>query len=58
MCHWILQCSAWNYLRQPPLEAMGDVGEDFSAKDDGDRTALTLSHACRNYHILSLWLAS
>ena len=28
------------YLRQPLLEAMDDVGEDFSTKDDGDRTAL------------------
>ena len=49
VCHWLLQCSAWNSLRQPLLEAMDDVGED-----DGDRTALILSHACRNYHILSI----
>ena len=54
VCRWLVQCSAWNFLRQPLLEAMDDVGEDFSAKDDGDRTALILPHACRNYHILSL----
>ena len=29
-------------LRRPLLEAMEDVGEDFSTKDDGDRTALIL----------------
>ena len=49
VCHWLLQCSAWNFLRQPLLEVMGNVGED-----DGDRTALILSHACKNYHILSI----
>ena len=40
--------------------ATADVGQDFSTKDDGDRTALILSHACKNYHILSInsmWLA-
>ena len=31
------------------LEAMDNAGED-----DGDRTALILLHACRNYHTLSL----
>ena len=51
VCHWLLQCSAWNHLRQSLLD---DVGEDFSTRDDGDRTALILSHACRNYHILSI----
>ena len=54
VCHWPLQCSAWNHLRQPLLEAMDNVGEDFSTRDDGDRTALILSHVCRNYHILSI----
>ena len=32
VCHWLLQCSAWNYLRQPLLETMDDVGEDISTK--------------------------
>ena len=36
------------------LEAMDDVGDDFPTKDEGDRTALILSHACRSYHILSI----
>ena len=22
VCHWLLQCSAWDHLRQPLLEAM------------------------------------
>ena len=51
---WLLRCSAWNHLKQTLLEAMDDVGEDFSTRDNGDRTALILSHACRNYHILSI----
>ena len=50
VCHWLLQCSAWNHLRQPLLQAMDDV--DFSTGEDGDRTALILSHACRNYRNL------
>ena len=54
MCHWLLQCSAWDHLRQLLLEAMDEVREDFSTKNDGDRTALILSHACLNYHILSI----
>ena len=54
VCRWLVQCSAWNSLRLPFLESMHDVGEDFSTKGDGDRTALILSHACRNYHILSI----
>ena len=54
VCHWLLQCSAWNHLRQPLLDAMDGVRVDFSTRDYGDRTALILSHACRNYHIVSI----
>ena len=25
MCHWLLQCSAWDHLRQTRLEAMDEV---------------------------------
>ena len=32
VCHWLLQCSAWNSFRQPFLKAMNGVGEDFSTK--------------------------
>ena len=54
VCHWLLQCSAWDHLRQPLLEAMDEVREDFSTKNDGGRAALILSLACRNNHILSI----
>ena len=61
VCHWLLQCSAWDHLRQPLLEAMDEVRKDFSVKNDGDRTALILSLTCRNYHfpsiINSMWSA-
>ena len=53
VCHWLLQCSAWDHLRQPLLEAMDEVREDFSTKNDGDRTVL----ACMNYDILYMWSA-
>ena len=43
VCHWLLQCSAWNHLRQPLPEAMDNVGKDFSTRDNGDRTALTIT---------------
>ena len=32
VCHWLLQCSAWDHLRQPLLEAMDEAREDFSVK--------------------------
>ncbi len=50
-----LLCVEFPQTMQPLLEAINGtgVGEDFSTKDNGDRTALILSHACRNYHILS-----
>ena len=49
-------CSALHGVtsRQPLLEAMDEVREDFSTKNDGDRTALILSLACMNYDILSI----
>ena len=53
-CHWLLQCSAWDHLRQPLLEAMDEVRVGFSTKNNGDRTALILSLVCRNNHILSI----
>ena len=27
VCHWLLQCSAWDHLRQSLLEAMDEVRE-------------------------------
>ena len=54
VCHWLLQCSAWYSLQTTSLEAMNGVGEDFSTKGNGSRTALILSYACRNHHILSV----
>ena len=58
VCHWLLQCSAWNYLRQPFVKAMNGVGEDFSTKGNGYRTAPILSHAFIGTitHYLSLTL--
>jgi len=43
VCHWILQCSAWNSLRQPLLEAVDNEGEDFSAKESYIYTIFYLS---------------
>ena len=54
VCHWLLQCSAWDHLRQPLLEAMEGSREDFTAKCVGERAALVLSLACKNYRILSI----
>ena len=30
VCHWLLQYSAWDHLRQPLLEAVNEAREDFS----------------------------
>ena len=52
VCLWLLQCSAWDHLRQPRalLEAMEGSREDFPAKSVEERAALVLSLACKNYH--------
>ena len=39
---------------KPLLEAMKGSREDFPAKSVGERAALVLSLACKNYHILSI----
>ena len=44
-------------MESPQTTSSGSHGrcrEDFSTRDVGDRTALILSHACRNCHILSI----
>ena len=53
-CDEVLYIAIWDHLRQPLLEAMDEVREDFSTKNDGDKTAFILSLACLNYHILSI----
>ena len=52
--HWLLQCSAWDHLRQLLLEAMEGSKKDFPAKSIGERAALVLSLACKNYRVLSI----
>ena len=54
LSHCLLQCSAWDHLRQPLLEATEGSREDFPAKSVGERAALVLSLACINYRILSI----
>ena len=54
VCHWLLQCAAWDELRQPLLKAMAEESDGFSERHDGEKAALILSLACRNYHILSI----
>ena len=56
-CHWLLQCSAWDHLRQPLLEAMGGSREDFPAKSVGERAAIILSLACKRTIVYCLLLA-
>ena len=54
VCHWLLQRSAWDHLRQPLLEAMEGSREDFPVRSIGERAALVMSLACKNYCILSI----
>ena len=51
VCHWLLQCSAWDHLRQSCMEGSR---EDFPVKSVGERAAFVLSLACKNYCILSI----
>ena len=61
VCHWLSQCSAWDHLSRPLLEAMEGSREDSLVKSIGGRAALVLSLACKDYRILStissMWLA-
>ena len=51
VCHWLLQCSAWDHLRQPLLEAMEDQGRTSHQRAlERERAALVLSLVCKNYH--------
>ena len=55
VCHWLLQCSAWDHLRQPLLEAMEGSRElGLSSKQHWRESSLVLSPACKNYRILSI----
>ena len=46
--HWLLRCPAWSSHRQPLLAFAQ------SHTEDQESTAYLLSHACRNYYILSI----
>ena len=54
VCHWLLQCAALDDLRQLLLKAMAEESDRFLKSSDGEKEALILSLACRNYHILSI----
>ena len=44
VCYWLLQCSAWDHLRQPLLEATDEVREDFSQKSMTETEQLLYYH--------------
>lgn len=49
VCHWLLQCSAWNSFRQPLLKAMNGVGEDFLTKAMETEQPFIITCMYRNY---------
>ena len=49
VCHWLLQCSAWNSFRQPLLKAMNGVGEAFLTKAMETEQPFIITCMYRNY---------
>ena len=60
VCHWLLQCPAWDHIRQPlfTAQALKDLPERATLEQ---RTAVILSIACSNNCIRrcisSMWYA-
>ena len=60
VCHWLLQCPAWDHFRQPlfTAQALKDLPEGATLEQ---RTAVILSIACSNNCIRrcisSMWYA-
>ena len=45
VCHWLLQCPAWDHIRQPLFTALRDLHEGTTVEQ---QTAVILSIACSN----------
>ena len=60
VCHWLIQCPAWDHLRQP-LMTEANSWDRFEEKSHSEQTAVVLSLACSDprilKHLSSMWCA-
>ena len=60
VCHWLIQCPAWDLFRQP---LMTDVNhwDKLKEQSHSEQTAIVLSLACADprilKHLSSMWCA-
>ena len=60
VCHWLIQCPAWDHLRQPLMTEVNHC-DRFKEQSHSEQTAIILSLSCTNPSILkyrsSMWRA-
>ena len=60
ICHWLIQCPAWDHLRQP-LMTEANRWVRFEEQSRSEQTAIVLSLACVDprilKHLSSMWYA-
>ena len=61
VCHWLLQCPAWDHLRRPLVEEVSQC-DGFQGQSLTKQAAFVLATACTNYTLLnylcSRWYAT
>ena len=53
VCHWMVECDAFDSGREPLLKVMENVDEEFKQRIKEQKMSTILAHACSNYHILN-----
>jgi len=60
VCHWLLQCPAWDHLRRPLVEKVSQC-DGFQGQSLTKQATFVLATACTNYTLLdylcSMWYA-
>jgi len=58
VCHWLLQCPAWDYLRRPLVEEVSQC-DGFQGQSLTKQAAFVLATTCTNHALLnylsSMW---
>ena len=61
VAHWLLECDAWGIERQPLLQALRHIANDFDNLCDDDKLVLVLDKGCQHWSILKsimqMWAA-
>ena len=61
--HWLLECNAWCTKRQPLLQAMRHIANDFDNLCEDDKLVIVLDKGCQHLicqyskSIMKMWTA-